>query len=205
MNNLPLIAKDLSLDNRIHLGKHIGTGTERVCFTNIQNPNSCYKISHQSHSKQTRREIEYFKYLKKRQIEPSFMPKFLNWYKSGEYIIIEQELLRSDDQHTFLSLRKFLSASPNHEQLNKLDSLLCELKDEMVSLNVIVCDIRTINIAVELSHDKTLKRIYIFDGYGATEFLRLPNYISMLGRRKIERQWKKFMKYYAQERQECGK
>lgn len=200
MKESSVIAKDLSKDFRIHLGKHIGTGTERICFANIRNPNSCYKISHQSHSKQTRREIKYFEYLKKHQIQPSFMPKFLSWYKSGDYVIIEQEFLRSDEQHTYLSLREFLSSSPNSEQLSKLDSLLSKLKDEMILLNVIVCDIRTINIAVELSQEGQLSRVFIFDGYGAPEFLGLPNYISILGQKKIERQWQKFMKYYTQER-----
>ena len=46
-----------------HFGKLIGKGMERACYENMDNPNTCFKVSRKEHSKQTIREGAYFKYL----------------------------------------------------------------------------------------------------------------------------------------------
>lgn len=49
-------------------GPVVATGAERICVRNLNNEFSCFKISKKIHSKETRREIKYFKFLKKRGI-----------------------------------------------------------------------------------------------------------------------------------------
>lgn len=193
------IYKDLESDNRLQIGKIIGKGSERICFAHTNNPARCYKVSHKALSKQTKREIEYFQYLNKRQKFPSFMPKFYAAYKSGDYFIIEQDLLINNDNYRYLTLHEFILQATDSDIL-MLEQKLIELKKEMITLNVITCDMRTTNIMVELKDD-SLNQIYIFDGYGAPEMLHLPNYIPLLGRWKIRRQWKKFERYYQQDLQ----
>lgn len=45
------------------------------------------------HSKETRREIKYFKFLKKRGISSSFIPSFISDFETKDEVIIEQELI----------------------------------------------------------------------------------------------------------------
>lgn len=193
------IYKDLESDNRLQIGEIIGKGSERICFAHKNNPTRCYKVSHKALSKQTKREIEYFQYLKKQQKSPSFMPKFYAAYESGDYFIIEQDLLINNKNYRYLTLHEFILQATDSNIL-MLEQKLIELKKEMIKLNVITCDMRTTNIMVELKDD-SLNQIYIFDGYGAPEMLHLPNYLPLLGRWKIQRQWKKFQRYYQQDLQ----
>ena len=44
-------------------GPVVATGAERICVRNLNNEFSCFKISKKIHSKETRREIKYFKFL----------------------------------------------------------------------------------------------------------------------------------------------
>ena len=191
------ITKDLESDKRIQLGQLIGKGSERQCFLHKKNPNRCYKVSHKSCSKQTKREIAYFRYLQKHHRSPSFMPKFYAAYESGDYLIIEQELLMSNSDFCYLSLKEFILQACDSD-ICLLEKTLRNLKSEMLALNVITCDMRTTNIMVELKNN-TLNKIYIFDGYGAPEMLHLPNYLPILGRWKIQRQWRKFQRYYQED------
>ena len=73
-------------------GPVVATGAERICVRNLNNEFSCFKISKKIHSKETRREIKYFKFLKKRGISSSFIPSFISDFETKDEVIIEQEL-----------------------------------------------------------------------------------------------------------------
>lgn len=182
-----------------HFGKLIGKGMERACYENMDNPNTCFKVSRKEHSKQTIREGAYFKYLQKKNISPSFMPKFIGLYETEDSFILEQECVRNTEEIKTQTLRDFV-LNASEEQMVKLEQLLENLREEMLRLNIIVSDMRTTNILVLTYHDKPFK-IMIFDGYGTPEFIPLPNFIPFLGAKKIERQWNKFRRYFNEDLQ----
>lgn len=182
-----------------HFGKLIGKGMERACYENKDNPNTCFKVSRKEHSKQTLREGAYFKYLQKKNISPSFMPKFIGLYETEDFFILEQERVKNTEEIKTQTLRDFVFKA-SEDQMVKLEKLLENLKEEMLRLNVIVSDMRTTNILV-LTHNDEPFKIMIFDGYGTPEFIPLPNIIPFLGAKKIERQWNKFRRYYAEDLQ----
>ena len=182
-----------------HFGKILGKGMERVCYENKDNPNTCFKVSRKEHSKQTLREGAYFKYLQKKHISPSFMPKFIGLYETEDSFILEQECVRDTEEIKTQTLRDFV-LSASEEQMTKLETLLEKLLKEMLRLNVIVSDMRTTNILV-LTHKGDPFKIMIFDGYGTPEFIPLPNLIPFLGAKKIKRQWDKFKRYYGEDLQ----
>ena len=176
-------------------GKFLGRGVDRWCYENRDNPNTCLKVSKKNQSKQTYREVAYFSYLKRKGITPSFMPKFYGLYEYEDSYIMEQEYIRSDEKHDAIDLREFISIA-TQDQLQQLEKRLGELKEEMLSLNVIVSDMRTSNFMVLLC-GANIERIVIFDGYGVPELIPLANIFRCCGKAKIERQWKKFWSYYA--------
>ena len=70
-------------------GEVIATGAERTCVRNLKNPSTCFKISKKNHSKETVREIEYFKYLNRKGISSPFIPKFINEFKTDTEIVVQ--------------------------------------------------------------------------------------------------------------------
>ena len=176
------------------VGKLLGKGMERSCYENLANPLTCLKVSKKSNSKQTHKEVKYFRYLEKKGIHPSFMPKFYGLYETEENLVLEQEFFGSHDNTQVIGLREFIGEASD-EQMNQLDSCLQNVKEEMLRLNVIVTDMRTTNCLVILEN-QVVKNLVIFDGYGAPELFPIAEYSSFLGNRKINRQWKKFMLKY---------
>lgn len=181
------------------LGKIIGSGTERVCYENPANPNTCLKVSKKDHSIQTVREIKYFKFLQKKKIQASFLPKFYGSYVDDKYVIIEQEYLRPDSETETVLLRAYIRGA-SQEDFIQLEQKLQEVKNEIMRLNVIISDIRTGNILLFVNRNKVVTRIVFLDGFGSPEFIPLPMYCPYFGKLKIERQWKKFMKRYNEEK-----
>lgn len=86
-------------------GPVVATGAERICVRNLKNQFSCFKISKKIHSKETRREIKYFKFLKKRGISSSFIPAFIDNFETKEEIIIEQELITDHPEQNLFAFR----------------------------------------------------------------------------------------------------
>ena len=170
----------------------MGSGMERKCFANPHNASSCYKISLKNQSKQTIREVHYFKYLQKKNITPSFMPKFLNFFELEDKFILEQERIRTTHSKTVILLREFLTTATKSDIL-ALKRKLLEIKREMLDLNVIVSDMRPTNSFVILEN-KTITRIVFFDGYGPPTLIPLDKYFKFFGNQKINRQWDKFIK-----------
>lgn len=62
-------------------GKVIGRGMERICYANPNNPKTCFKVSRLGHDVQSRREIHYFNFLKKRNISADFLPTYYGFKK----------------------------------------------------------------------------------------------------------------------------
>lgn len=180
------------------LGKFLGRGVERFCYENLNNPGTCLKVSKKTLSKQTLREVSYFRYLQKKGIQPSFMPKFIGLHENNDSYILEQEYFKSNQTQVVTGLKDFI-AQAKDEDIRELENFLPKIKEEMVRLNVIVSDMRTTNFLV-ITQDKKISKVIIFDGYGAPEFLHLPNICPLLGKLKIERQWKKFLRYYSTEK-----
>lgn len=188
--------------SELRLGKYLGRGAERFCYENLDNPDTCLKVSKKTSWKQTRRELSYVRFLKFRGIHPSFMPKFYGLHETEDSYILEQEYFHDTEEFKVLTVHNYV-LSATDEGLKVLEKLLNDVKDEMIRFNIIVCDLRTINFMVLISRKTDLPvRIVVFDGYGSPEFIPLPNWIPCLGKRKIERQWKKLMMRYEADKQE---
>ena len=125
------------------------------------------------------------------------MPKFYKFWREEDCFVIEQEYIRPSQGESVVDLSSYVRHSTEKE-LEELKAKLNRLKEEMIALNVIVSDMRPMNFFV-VKTVNGIKRIVIFDGYGTPEFLPLPNYCRFFGKKKIERQWRKFLKYFSAE------
>lgn len=184
---------------QVRFGKLVGEGSERFCYENLDNPNTCLKISKSGTCLQTLREVRYFRFLQKKGIAPDFIPKFYGTYTIGDQVVMEMEYFRSNDDVQAIDLREFITKA-YEKDFPEIERALDKVKAEMIRTNVIVSDIRTGNIMLLLNKDKSVYRLVFIDGFGSPEFIPLPIYCPFFGRRKIERQWEKFMKKYQTEK-----
>lgn len=189
---------------KVIFGEIIGRGMERVCYANPNNPSTCFKVSRLGHDLQTRREIRYFEYLKRKGIWADFLPYYYGFIKSENYLIIEQELLRSDENSESLLVNDFLKIA-DASQILSLEEQFRQIRDEMISKNIIVSDIRPANIMVKRNHHGSIERIVFLDGFGSPELIPLPMYCPFFGRKKILRQWEKFKRHYYNEKRKVAK
>lgn len=169
----------------------IGKGTERVCYKHPDDPRRCVKLSPKSNSKQTHREIRYLNFLKKRGVPFTFIPEFYQVVETKDFIGMEVELVSNRDGTRALNLEYYLMAHHSPVDIGAFKQALEELKAYLLEFNVIPCDLLLSNMLVVEEEEGI--RVRLIDGYGAAEFLPFSNYLPVVGRRKIQRKWDKFI------------
>lgn len=169
----------------------IGKGSERTCYQDPDDSSRCIKVSHKKNSKQSLREINYFKLLKKEKKSFSHIPQIFQFIEKDDLIGIEQEVILDDSKKISQNIYDYIAGNRTDDELNEFYHQLEILELYLIDNNIIPSDLVTSNLLV-CNKNKELK-VYIIDGFGGAEFLPLSNYIKLLGRHKIKRKWKKFM------------
>lgn len=180
-----------------YFGPVVATGAERICVRNLNNQFSCFKISKKIHSKETRREIKYFKFLKRKGVTSSFIPAFISDFETEEEIIIEQELIADHPEQDLFAFRvEEFVADASGRQLMELEKLFQELYTELKDKNVIISDLHAGNMMIYCDKAGNIKRLIVVDGFGSPEAIPLAKYFGYFGRKKIDRQWAKFRRTF---------
>lgn len=175
-------------------GIELGRGSNKIVYCHKEHPDRCLKICLKNKATTTIKEIEYFKFLKKRQIQASFIPEFYGAFEGDNYIGLEQESFTDKQNGGQYDSVRFLSdcICDPASNLEEIMQMLDALKNEMIQSNVIVSDLHGRNI-FRIVKGQCI-RLVIIDGYGSPEAFPLPQYFRFLGKMKIERQWKKLMR-----------
>lgn len=170
----------------------IGKGDERTCFLNPKYRDRCIKVSSKNKMKQSKREINYFNFLRKRNVPFTFIPNFYQIIETDTYIGLEQEVILNSDGtfcHNVGNHLQYCCHSQDDEI--KLMASMNELKLYLLKYNVIPCDLMLSNILIRVDGDKW--ESYLIDGFGSPQIIPIHNYMPCLGRRKIERKWNLFI------------
>lgn len=171
--------------------KIIGRGDERICYLHPNDPARCIKLSRRSKAKQTHRELRYFRYLQRRGVPFTLIPEFFGVVEDEELIGIEQQLIVDERGDSLPSLAEYLAMPLTPQQITRFRAGLGALKAYLLAYNVVPCDLVMSNLLVNERPDITT--VVLIDGLGTSELVPLPEYISWLGRRKIQRKWVRFM------------
>lgn len=173
----------------------IAQGSERYCFRHPQKDNWIIKLSPESKSKQTLREIKYFKQLKDKNIEFSHIPNFGKTLSIPGYIGFEQELITDYDGTISKQLFYYLddkNADPTTRDIMKILEIL---RLYIYKNNILVCDLGGSNIVIQkFTPEKS--RAVIVDGFGDTDFIPVCSYIPFLAKLKAHRRWKRFIQKF---------
>lgn len=169
----------------------IGRGDERTCYQHPYDHARCVKISRLAKAKQTRRELRYFRRLKRQGVPFLLIPEFFGAVKGSDMIGIEQQLILDDQGKLPLNVADYLVKPLTPQQVDHFWAGLSALKTYLLTYNVVPCDLVMSNLLVIERENATT--IMLIDGFGAAELIPLPEYIPWLGRHKIRRKWARFM------------
>lgn len=168
----------------------IGQGSERVCYHSPANAAFVIKLSPINCAKQTRRELAYFKFLKKHKVPFTHLPVFGEVVNVKGYIGFEQEAVANTDGSLSQTLAEYF-------QTHAIDSvplkeLLADLYRYMYEYNILPCDLNKNNILLQFTPSGP--KLVLVDGIGNTDFVPLALYWKWWGRKKIARKWPRFIK-----------
>ncbi|SHM26348.1 YrbL family protein [Vreelandella subglaciescola] len=169
----------------------VGRGDERICYQHPDDPARCVKLSRREKAKQTRRELRYFRLLRRRGVPFTLIPAFFGVVKGEGVIGLEQQLVLDDQGALPPNVSEYLATPLTPQQASRFWAGLGALKAYLLAYSVVPCDLVMSNLLVIERPDATT--VMLIDGLGASEFIPLPDYVAFLGRRKIRRKWAKFM------------
>lgn len=169
----------------------IGKGRERACYVHPEDPRRAIKIPFGSEMQQTRRDIKFYRRLKKRGLKQlHHVPAFHGWAETnlGEGIVVD--LIRNYDGEISAPLNWYLAQGVPIEEFAPY---LEELKESFLQNLIIFNHDMTIgNLLVQKSSAASAQLIAI-DGLGDTVAIDWLDNIPWLVRRKIRRRWKRFI------------
>ncbi len=174
----------------------IGKGMERTCYLNPDDPSRLVKISLDGNTRQTEREIRYFRFLMNRGVPFDHIPQFYGEVHGDGFIGFEQEYVRDfhipeSESSPAMALLSYLSSPLSQEQTEELQAALDELKAYLLRYNIIPSDLDVDNIVIKRVPSGI--RLILIDGFGSTELIPASNFFRFIGNRKIIRKWEKFL------------
>jgi hypothetical protein len=155
----------------------IGTGRDRICYEHPTIKEQCIKTSISSH-KQSRREVRYFSFLTKRNINLSHVSAFLGIVQTSQGLGFCFELVRDVSGEISFTLRE--SLEKRMISLKEIQPKLEDLKEYLVSNAICVRDISPSNIICQYTTEGI--NLIIIDGIGNSNInpltIRLPRLIN---------------------------
>lgn len=163
----------------------IGTGRDRICYEHPTIKEQCIKVSISSH-KQSRREVRYFSFLKKRGVDMSQISVFLGKIKTNQGIGFCFELVRNKDGKISLTLRE--SLEKQIFTIKDIQPKLEMLQKYLLSSGICIRDISPSNIICQ----NTTKGInlIVIDGIGNSNINPLTIRFTSLINSAIIKAWK---------------
>lgn len=169
----------------------IGKGKERACYVHPEDPRKAIKISTEKVSAQSRREIKFYRGLKKRGgVVDEHIPNFYGLCETnlGQGIVVD--LIRNYDGEISRPLNWYLAQG---FPIEEFEPYLDELKQSFLQ-NLIIFnhDLTIGNLLVQKSSAIKVRLVAI-DGLGDVIALDWLDFFPFLVRRKIRRRWARFI------------
>lgn len=168
----------------------IGQGRERTCYLHPEDDSKIIKISEGDHDQQSRREIEFYRRLKKRHDFPyTHIPRFYGQVTTnlGNGIVVD--LIRDHDGEISASMHHYLSEGvPIKDFKAALEILRQYVLQHRVIFNH---DLVPGNLLLQ-KQSEISSRLVIIDGLGDVVAIQWLNGFSSHARAKINRRWNRF-------------
>jgi len=177
----------------------IGKGRCRSAYIHPQDKNKCIKTIHLKERKkcikESNKEAKYFKYLNKKNIDFSMIPKYYGEVNTDKGKGLVFELVRDFDGEISKSLDYYFENEEKMKLISKPFEKLQDLKNYIIKNQILSRDIRFPNILYKKLSESD--GIYILiDGVGNSELIPFSQWFSKLNKAKILRRWAVDESYY---------
>jgi hypothetical protein len=170
----------------------IGTGRDRICYEHPTIKEQCIKTSISSH-KQSRREVRYFSFLAKRNINLSHISIFLGKVNTNQGLGFCFELVRDADGKISRTLRESLENQVI--SMKEIQPKLKDLKEYLTNNGICIRDISPSNIICQNTAEGI--NLIVIDGIGNSNINPLTIRLSNLINLAIIKAWKSLDKKLA--------
>ncbi|MFM2480274.1 YrbL family protein [Celerinatantimonas sp. YJH-8] len=171
----------------------IGKGSERACYIDPTCSSRCIKISHsQSKDDQNKNDFRYYHHLEKRGVPWEHIPRCFGWVQTNLGRGLTFKLLQNQQGHPLPSIANLLERGET--TLEDLTPSLYQLRDYLANNFIFASDLRDSNIACQQQENGSY-HLYLMDGLGYRQFIKLAMHWRWLGLRKIHDQWDHFYNY----------
>jgi len=171
--------------------KPIGMGKERICFVHPEDPRLAIKISRGDTDEQSRREVKFYRKLKKRGgIHDRHIPGFHGLCESNHGTGIVVDLIRNYDGEIARPLNWYLAQG---YPIEDFEPSLEEMKQSFLKNLIIFNHDMTVGNLLVQKLSATKVRLVAIDGLGDVVAIDWFDIFPFLVRRKIERRWRRFI------------
>jgi hypothetical protein len=170
----------------------IGTGHHRECYRHPENKNLCIKIVVSGNDKEQKREIKYYKRLKKKGNTWDVIPRYYGDIETNMgpgsvfYLVLDQDGAPSKPLKHYLSSSKWTEAN-----YSRLSNALDVLKDDLLQQQIITMTLKPKNILCKEMASGSL-RLCIIDNIGNSVLFPICNVSRYFAKKKILRKWGRF-------------
>lgn len=166
----------------------IASGSERDCYVYPGNGKFCIKVSHarDRDKHQNNNDYKYYSILSKRLSDWSRVSMCHGWVMTSKGKGLVFDLVKNIDGSPAIMLDEYIKKhGVTVEVLKELE----KLKEYLIKNNIMVCDLRDRNIACRIGRDGLFLKL--IDGVGNRDYIKICDWWRFLGKKKIERHWKK--------------
>lgn len=163
----------------------IGKGRDRICYEHPTNSEQCIKISIKS-NKQSKREVRYFNFLKRRKVDLSKISTYLGKVITNKGLGYSFYLIRDFDGKVSKTLKQCIES--REFTIQDIRPSLVKLKSYLITNKICVRDISPSNISCQKTHSGI--NLFIIDGVSNTNINPLTIRLQVLVDAAIEKSWK---------------
>jgi hypothetical protein len=166
----------------------IASGTNRACYTDPNDDKKCIKITISGNTKETNREISYYKFLQKKGVSWEMLAQFYGCVDtnlgSGEVV----ELIRDYDLDISKSLDSYFRVLDSADEIQKFLKLLQGLKEYLYKEKIYIKDLNAVNIVYQ-RYNKEDGRLVVIDGLAHASYIPFARSIDSLTLKNITKSW----------------
>ncbi len=172
----------------------IGKGHHREVYRHPDKHNLCIKIivDGDTNLRQEKREIAYYKHLEKRDISWEMLSRYYEDVETNLGTGSVYDLILDHDGSVSKTMGYYIASNEITEKnYDGLSKSLYQLKGYLLKNRIITMTLAHRNIVCQ--RDETgIKKLFVIDNIGNSDFIPIATYIKRLSEIKIERRWKRF-------------
>ena len=171
----------------------LNTGTNRACYIHPENQDICIKIDISQNTKETKRELRYYRFLTNKNISYKMISKYYGSIDTnlgrGEMF----ELIRDYNGDVSQELDKYLKMPLQEQEKQYIKKLLDEFKEYIFENKIYIKDLNSVNVVYQRL-DKNSARLVVIDGLAHSWYIHLfCQFSDAFLKKKITKSWTKFL------------